>query len=300
MQPFEIVFLGTGSPLPNADRCGAGQVVVAGSRHVLVDCGWGAARRLIPSGIPPASIDIIIFTHMHSDHVTDLPDFLFLRWTAGGATTPLKVYGPEGTREMIDGFLMALRRDIGFRLAHHGDKLHPDGIKVEVTEIPATAHPEAFLSIDGARFESFEVDHFPVAPAFGYRVTFDGRTAVLSGDTAYCESLAVAAKGADLLVCEALNESMLQQLIALLRAGGREREAGLIGDVASYHIATGEIARLAREASVGQVVLSHIIPPIPNDEERERAFMSGMSDAFTGPIVVARDMQRIAVTKLEA
>src|SRR4051794_17841400 len=47
---FEIAFLGTGSPLPNADRCGAGQVVVAGDTNVLVDCGWGAARRLIPTG----------------------------------------------------------------------------------------------------------------------------------------------------------------------------------------------------------------------------------------------------------
>ena len=104
---FEIVFLGTAGPLPNADRCGAGQVVVAGDTNVLVDCGWGAARRLIPSGIQPSSIGTALFTHMHSDHITDVPDFLFLRWVTG-ATTPLRVYGPEGTQEMVDGFLMAL------------------------------------------------------------------------------------------------------------------------------------------------------------------------------------------------
>ena len=293
---FEIVFLGTGSPLPSADRCGAGQVVVAGDTQVLVDCGWGAARRLRPSGVNPASIDVALFTHMHTDHMTDVPDFLFQRWTAGAAV-PLRVFGPEGTREMIDGFLMALRRDIGFRQAHHGDKLHPEGIKVEVTEIATPKSIEAFLQLGDLRLEAFEVDHFPVVPAFGYRATFDGRTVVLSGDTALCDSLAAAARGADMLICEAMNLPMLQGVAAMLTAGGRTREAGLLGDVPSYHISTTEIAELAREAAVGEVLLSHIIPPIPNDAAQEAAFMAGMSDVYGGPVRVARDMQRVAVGK---
>lgn len=293
---FEIVFLGTGSPLGFADRCGAGQVIVAGETHVLVDCGWGAARRLVPSNVQAAAIDTALFTHMHTDHMTDVPDFLFLRWT-GGATSPLKVFGPEGTREMIEGFLLALRRDIGFRLAHHGDKLHPDGIKVEVTELPVTKAPEQFLDIDGLRLEAFEVDHFPVVPAFGYRATYDGRTVVLSGDTSLCETLAAAAEGADMLICEAMNVEMLKQVAAMLTLAGRHREAGLVGDIPSYHIATNEIAGMASEATVGEIVLSHIIPPIPNDADQEAAFMAGMADRYGGPIRVARDTQRIPVVK---
>jgi ribonuclease Z len=269
---------------------------VAGDRNVLVDCGWGAARRLIPSGVFPGSIDVALFTHMHTDHMTDVPDFLFLRWT-GGATVPLRVFGPEGTQEMIDGFLMALRRDIGFRQAHHGDKLHPDGIKVEVTEVPVSASAEEFLGIDGLRLEGFEVDHFPVVPAFGYRARFDGRTAVLSGDTSLCESLAEASAGADMLVCEALNAAMMNQRIELLRSAGRVREAGLLGDVPSYHINTQEIATLAAGAKVGEVVLSHLIPPIPNNDGQEAAFTAGMSGTYPGRVRVARDMQRIPVTK---
>lgn len=293
---FEIVFLGTGSPLPSTDRCGAGQVVVAGETHVLVDCGWGAARRLRPAGVDPAAIDVALFTHMHTDHITDVPDFLFQRWTAG-ATTPLQVFGPDGTQEMIDGFLLALRRDIGFRLAHHGDKLNPDGIRVEVTEVPATRSPSGVLSVDGLRFESFEVDHFPVVPAFGYRASFDGRIVVLSGDTSLCDTLEAAAEGADLLVCEAINLPMMQQRIAFLRAAGRTREAGLLGDVPSYHVGTEAVAGLAARARVGEVVLSHLIPPIANDDAQEAAFMAGMPGAYAGPIRVARDMQRLPVTK---
>ena len=293
---FEIAFLGTGSPLPSADRCGAGQVVLAGETPVLVDCGWGAARRLVPAGVRPNTIDTVLFTHMHTDHMTDFPDFLFQRWT-GGAVRPLRVYGPEGTAEMVEGFLLALRRDISFRLAHHGDKLHPDGIKVEVEEVPATATAQRFLDVGGMTVESFEVDHFPVVPAFGYRFRHDGRSAVLSGDTSFCASLLAAAEGADLLVCEALNTTMLESWIARLRELGRPREAGMLSDVPSYHIATTEIARLAQQAGVGEIVLSHIIPPIPNSTEQETAFMAGMSDIYPGRIRVARDLQRLPVNR---
>ncbi|MGE5596171.1 MAG: MBL fold metallo-hydrolase [Hyphomicrobiales bacterium] len=296
-QRFEVVFLGTGSPLDQSGaRCGAGQVVVAGDVHVLVDCGWGAARRLRPSGVVPTDIDVAIFTHMHTDHMTDVPDFLFQRWTSG-ATKPLRVYGPEGTQEMIDGFLLALRRDIAYRLAHHGDKLNPDGTRVEVTEVPVAKSPEHFLTVEGLRFESFEVDHFPVVPAFGYRATFDDRRVVLSGDTSFCDGLLRASEGADMLVCEALNVPMLDQVIAMLESAGRTREAGMLRDVPSYHIATPDIARLAKDAGVGELVLSHIIPPLPNDAEREAAFAAGMSEVYPGPLRVARDMQRIPVTK---
>lgn len=293
---FEVVFLGTGSPLGNPDRCGAGQVVVGGDRHVLVDAGWGAARRLTPSGVRPQLIDTALFTHMHTDHMTDVPDFLFLRWT-GGATTPLKVYGPDGTQEMIDGFLMALRRDIGFRLAHHGDSLHPDGIKVDVTELPTTKAAHRFLELDGLVFESFEVDHFPVVPAFGYRVTFGDRVVVLSGDTSLCDSLLEASRGADMLVCESMNLPMWNERIAAVKARGMMREAALLGDVPSYHIATDQIATLARDAGVGEVVLTHVIPPITNDPAQVAAFSAGMSDIYAGPIRVARDTERVPVVK---
>jgi len=294
-QTFDVVFLGTGSPLPSPDRCGCGHVIVAGELHVMVDCGYGAARRMAPAGLVPAQIDVAVFTHMHSDHITDVPDFLNQRWTSG-ATKPLRVFGPTGTRKMIDGFLMALEDDIRFRDAHHPGKLHPEGIKVEVTEVPATADPSAFLSEAGLTLESFEVDHFPVVPAFGYRARFDGRSAVFSGDTNLCESLARAAHGADLLVSDALNPAMFQQFIERIRAF-RPQVATLLDDVPSYHIATDEVAAMARDAGVGKLVLSHLLPNLPANPEIEAQFTAGLKDVYPGPIHVARDTERIPVEK---
>lgn len=293
---FEIVFAGTGSPLGNPDRCGAGQVLVAGETHVMVDCGWGTARKLQPAGVRPNLIDIALFTHMHSDHITDVPDFLFLRWT-GGATTPLRVYGPIGTKETMEGFAQALRLDIGYRLAHHGDALHPDGIKLVVTELAETPEPKEFLDAGGMKLESFDVDHFPVKPAFGYRATFDGRAVVLSGDTALCDTLTNASRGVDMLVCEAMNAPMWEQRRAAVQGMGMAREAKLLGDVPSYHISTMEIAGVARDANVGEVVLTHILPAIAANDEQEAAFIAGMSETYSGPVRVARDATRIAITK---
>jgi len=249
----------------------------------------------MPSGIQPARVDTAIFTHMHTDHMTDVPDFLFLRWVTG-ATKPLKVYGPEGTQEMIDGFMMALRRDIGFRIAHHGDGLPRAGIEVEVTEVTATNNAEEFLDIGGLKLEAFLVDHFPVVPAFGYRASYEGRSVVFSGDTSKCDSLTEASRGADMLVCEALNMTMLQRTITAIKPTSPV-QAGNLEDVPSYHITTLEVAETARDAGVGEVVLTHVIPAIVSEDAMEAAFVQGMSDVYKGRITVARDTMRLPVKR---
>ncbi|MGB4862836.1 MAG: MBL fold metallo-hydrolase [Tepidiformaceae bacterium] len=295
-QAFDVVFLGTGSPLPSPDRCGCGCIIVAGNTNVLVDCGYGAARRIVPAGIIPAQIDVAIFTHMHTDHITDVPDFINQRWVSG-ATKPLRVFGPAGTQKMITGFLMAIEDDIRFRTAHHPGKLHPQGAKVEVTEFTVSQTPEAFFAEEGLVLESFEVDHFPVVPAVGYRAKFDGRSVVLSGDTNLCDSLLNAAQGTDLLISDALNPAMFAQYIERVRSMGRSNVASILEDVPSYHINTQEVTQLARDAGVGSLVLSHLLPNLPNNDEMEAAFKAGMSDIYSGPIRLARDLQRITVEK---
>src|SRR5688500_1798945 len=94
-----------------------------------------------------------------------------------------------------------------------------------------------------------------------------------------------------------MNTCMMTALISNLKAAGRDHAAGLMSDVPSYHIGTHEIATLAKRAVVGEVLLSHIIPPLPADSAREAEFMAGMSDTYGGRIRVARDMQRVPVVK---
>lgn len=294
MPAMEVVLLGTGSPLPNPDRCGAGQVIIAGDERVLVDCGWGAARRLFAAGVPPMLIDTACFTHMHSDHITDMPDFMIMRWV-GGSQKPLHVYGPEGTQRMIDGFLSALADDIRFRFAHHGDKLSQDGIKVVVHEVPATPDRARIAEVGAMQIDSFEVDHFPVVPALGFRFDASGASVVISGDTKKCDNLTRASQGADVLVSEALSENIFKIMRQRLVDGGNTRQAAVMDDVPDYHVTTTEVAEMARDAGVKKLVLSHLIPSIPNEGPLADVFAQGIGEIFKGELVVGRDLMRFAV-----
>ena len=193
MATFELTMIGTGSPLPSPDRCGGGQVITAGGHTILIDCGWGVARRIQQARIPTASIEAVFFTHLHSDHITDFADLLMTGWT-GGRKAPLPVYGPAGTRETVEGFQQALKADVRYRLAHHGTKLWSGGVACDVHEVEATDDAQVIARIGDIEVSAFLVDHRPAVPAFGFKVARDGRTIVFTGDTIRCPSLERAAR----------------------------------------------------------------------------------------------------------
>jgi ribonuclease Z len=292
---MELLLLGTGTPLPSPNRCGGGQLITSGEHRVLVDCGWGVARRLMAANVPLGDIDTVCFTHMHSDHVTDLPDFLIMRWTAGGATLPLTIYGPEGTREMVEGFRAGLEPDVRFRIAHHGEKLAPQAMRCDVREVPASDEPTCVATIGEMRISAFAVDHRPVVPAFGYRIDCGGRALVLSGDTMKCDTLVDASRGADVLVCEAMSLPMMRARIDFLRGAGNERGAKILDEACDYHAATADVAAMARDAGVRKLVLTHLLPPIPDEGPLPEQFVEGMSGIYAGEIVLGRDLMRLAV-----
>lgn len=296
---IEVVLLGTGAPLPNPDRCGAGNVIMAGATRILVDCGWGSARRLFAGGILPSTIDTACFTHMHSDHITDMADFIIMRWT-GGATRPLTVYGPEGTRDTMAGFMAALARDIGYRKAHHGALLSDDGIRMAVHEVPATADATPVATASDIAIEAFEVDHFPVVPALGFRFRRGATSVVISGDTKRTDNLVRAAAGADLLVCEAMNLGMMRGAADRVESLGNATTAGLLRDATEYHSPTEDVAAMARDAGVKRLVLSHLIPAVPpSADDAKAAFMAGMSAIYSGPIEMGYDLMRVTVGEEE-
>ena len=108
-------------------------------------------------------------------------------------------------------------------------------------------------------------------------------------------SLVEASRGADVLVCEALHVGMMQDRISGIRASGNERGAGMLDDACEYHMPTIEVAQIARDAGVKQLVLSHLIPPIPDDGPMVERFAEGMSEVYGGPIIVAKDLQRFTI-----
>jgi len=198
---IKVVLLGTGvGPPVNLRQYGASTLVEAGGVRLLFDCGRGATIRLAQAGVPLGSISRVFLTHLHSDHVIQLPDLLLTGWVGGGRKIPLEVWGPEGTRAMMDHLQQAFAFDIHMR-RDVDEKALGDGIKVVSHDIKQGV----IFDQQGVKVTAFLVDHSPVTPAFGYRVDYRGRSVVLSGDTRLSENLIRFAQGADVLVHEVLD-----------------------------------------------------------------------------------------------
>ena len=228
---FRVTLLGTGVPTPRADRFGPSTLIEAGSRKLLIDAGRGTTIRLNQIGVPMGEIDALLLTHYHSDHTSGIPDLWLTGWLQSHfarRTTPFHVIGPTGARALMSGLEMAYRRDIEIRIAD--EQLPPEGVAVVVDEFNQDG---IVFDQDGVRVLAFEVDHgAAITPAYGYRVEYDGRVAVISGDTRYNENVIRYGEGADLLIHEVaivrpelMSVSFIQRIMAHHTTA---REAGMV------------------------------------------------------------------------
>ena len=195
---FLVTLLGTGSPPPVTNRFGPGVLVQAGGQTLLFDCGRGVTQRLFQVGVKLGAANKLFITHLHSDHIVGIPDLLLTGWLE----TPFaqrkgafQVFGPAGTRNMMESLEKAYEWDIRTRIADQN--LSKENIAVSVTEFKEGI----VYDRDGVKVIAFEVDHGDlIKPAFGFRIDYGGRSAVVSGDTRFSENLIRNATGTDLLI----------------------------------------------------------------------------------------------------
>ena len=198
---FKVILLGSGvGPRVDLQQFGPSILVEAGGERLLFDCGRGATLRMAQVGISHGSISRLFLTHLHSDHVIQIPDLLLTGWVGGGRKTPLEVWGPQGTINMMDRMQQAFAFDIHMR-RDIDEKAPGDGIKVLSNDISEGV----VFDKGGIKVTAFLVDHSPVKPVFGYRIDYHGYSVVLSGDTRVSENLIRFAQGADVLIHEVLD-----------------------------------------------------------------------------------------------
>ena len=256
-----------------------------------------ARRRTCGSGgLPLGSLAGVLLTHFHSDHIGELGEVTFARWTSGQAE-PLDVYGPAGVEKVVAGFQAAYELDVSYRIAHHGaDILPPDGAKADGHAIALTddAPSHVFYDEDGLRITAFLVEHEPISPALGYRIDYGGRSVVVSGDTIRSANLEAASKGVDVLVHEVLSDAMIGGAARALEGAGNERTAKMLRDTLDYHTFPADVHALAADADVKLLVLSHLVPPLPA-AQAEGVFMRGRAEDAPNDAVVAVDGMHIGL-----
>ena len=289
---LHVVFGGTGTLSSDADRVGSSVAILAGGEVIVIDAGPGSTRVLASHKVPLAAVSTVLITHLHSDHYGDLGE-LTIASEIMGRDHPVSVYGPPGTAAVAAGFEAAYAPDHQNRAAQHPGNLHAAQASLAAAELDAplgTALP--VFSRGGIVVEAFAVDHRPVEPALGYRVTYAGRTVVVSGDTAYFEPLAEFARGADLLIHEAMDKTFALRIARISREIGRERTAVLIEDALPNHSTAEDAARIAQAAGVGTLALTHISPPLISPMLR-RQFVRSARRAFDGEVFMAEDGMRV-------
>lgn len=276
MTAIEVVLLGTGSPLPDPHRAGPATLVRAGGRNLVVDCGRGVLMRAAAAGIGAGQIDALLLTHLHSDHLTDLNDVITTRWVTSFAPSPLRVYGPPGTAEVVDATLAVMARDVRYRLDHHDDLTWEPPVEViEVTE-------GLVLEEAGVRVTVAPTDHRPVQPTIAFRVDHDGRAVVVAGDTVPCEGLDRLCGGAQALVHTVIRRDLLE-------AVGVPR----LRDVCDYHSSVEDAARTADRAGVATLILTHYVPGIVPGEEG--AWRDLATAHFGGTVELGDDLLAVTV-----
>ncbi len=275
---MKLTLLGTGSPTPNPDRAGPSQHLQLAGASALVDCGNGAARRMVEAGLRPEDLDVIFITHMHSDHTIDLAHMLLTGWIAY-RKKPVKIIGPEYIAEFVKRLLHAFELDI--RIRRLEERVGKDIMHVEVQEVGRGE----VIQGDGWRCTAIEVEHGYVKPALGFKFEEDRKTVVISGDTGPSEALIEAARGADILV----HELMTAMPDRCTKHGpGAENLTVFQRRIAESHTCIHEIGDIAKRAEVGQLVLSHL-PPHPD----EALVKDLIGREYHGPIDVGRDLLKV-------
>jgi len=289
---LHVYVCGSGSPMPDPQRAGPCLGVIAGSRAFVFDTGAGGVRNLARMGFPVGRVERVYLTHLHSDHIDGLGETMLQAWVGGSRKSPLPVSGPRGTAEVADGFNAAYRIDSGYRTAHHGPEIaDPDGFGLAAEEIRLPREPGAraiVLEDDGLVITAIAVDHSPVEPAFGYRIDYRGRSVAFSGDTIHHDGFVVAARGVDVLFHEALQPTMVAAMGEAAAARGQTHLAKIFGDILDYHATPEDAARAGAESGAREVVLYHIVPPLPV-RLLHAAFLGDAEEFFDGPIEIADD-----------
>jgi ribonuclease Z len=271
-----VTTLGTGNPLPDPNRAGPSTLVVAGGTRLLIDAGRGVLMRLMSAGVLPVMLDAVLLTHLHSDHITDLNDVITSQWVMSGAPTPLHIYGPPRTQDVVDGILAMLAPDISYRLAHHDDLNWSPQIEVHELPEPTT------ITVGAATIVVRATDHRPVEPTIGYRIEHGSASVAIAGDTVPCAGLDELCASADVYVQTVIREDLVK-LIPNAR----------IQDILDYHSSIEQAAETAARGSVGTLMCTHYVPAIQPDARD--AWRAAAAAHFSGEIVLADDLTSITV-----
>ena len=269
---IRFVLLGSGAVRNNPRRGGPAQILYVGDEVLLFDCGRSASTNLARQGVQAERVDRLFLTHLHFDHVCDVPYFVFVGWN-NGRKNPLQIFGPEGTGQFVERLIRPpFEQDIESRLGHGKD---PFGLDPQVSEVG-----ERGVFLEGEyRIAATFTDHGGL-PSLAYRVDVGDVRVVVGGDGQPREDFVEFCRDADLLVyeCSGTAEFLAQQ------------------PWGAWHITPPEIAELANAAGIEKVMIKHlVIEDITGDLTAVEQMGEQIRADFAGEVLVGEDGLEVAL-----
>lgn len=250
---MELTILGSGTIVPSLTRAPPAYILRVAGKRLLIDLGPGTPRRMVEAGASILDTDVICLSHFHPDHVADFVPLIFASKYAVGnyRTRDLTVIAPPGFGEFYAGLIEVF-----------GDWIVPEAYRLDIREADGTA-----VDLGSCLVTTAPANHNPESIA--YRFEGDGTALVYSGDTDWSHDLIALARGADLLLLECSFPDDMK---------------------VPGHLTPSEAGRLARDAGVSHLVLTHFYPPMEDVD-----IVSLVGGFFSGRITVAEDLMVIPV-----
>jgi ribonuclease BN (tRNA processing enzyme) len=278
-----IVFLGTkGGPRIGVGPSNPANLLMVNDTPFVIDCGMGVSRQLVTAGVPLETVKYIFISHHHSDHNLEYGNLVYNAWAAG-LSTPIHSFGPKGIEEMTRIYWELNKFDVETRIADEGrpdprpllmaKDITEDGVVLQTHDVKVTA---------------FRTPHPPIVDNFAYKFETPDGTIVFSSDTNYNPKLAEFAKGADVLVHEAIYLPWVDRLVTRVKNG-----ATLKKHLLDSHTAAEDVGRIAEAANVKVLVMSHLVPGEPDVTDEQ--WSSEARKHFNGRIIVARDLMELTL-----
>ena len=276
-----LILLGTkgGPRIAKGTAWPTSNLLVVEGKPYLIDAGLGVTRQVCEAGFMPFDLDRIFITHNHSDHNLELGGLLHTGWMSG-PLREIEIYGAPGVDNLMKGFFQSQSFDISIRVEDEG--VVPLYERVSITEIEEGQVYED----ERVRVSALRVVHPPVHHCYAFKFETAAGTVVFGADTRYFPPLAEFAKGADILVHEAMFVPGAKKICEAMKAV----KPRLWEHFEASHTACEDVGRIADAAGCKHLVLNHYVPDIGDRDTTEEDYTSSVATTFDGKVTAGRDL----------